>query len=52
LLITSVLFFSAATLAGAYTDVERFGGAARVLLLSFISTMPLVASAVKRRTKA
>ena len=30
----------------------RFGGAAWVLLLSFIITMPLVTSAVKRRMKA
>ena len=49
---TSVLFLSAATLRGGYTDVARFGGAAWVLLLSFIVTMPLVTSAVKRRLKA
>ena len=49
---TSVLFLSAATLRGGYTDVARFGGAAWVLLLSFIVTMPLVTSAVKRRMKA
>mgnify|MGYP001588890707 CR=1 FL=1 len=48
----SGLFFIAATLAGKYTDVARFGGAAWVLLLSFIVTMPLVTSAVKRRMKA
>jgi hypothetical protein len=49
---TSVLFFAAATLRGGYTDVARFGGAAWVLLLSLIVTMPLVTSAVKRRLKA
>ena len=49
---TSVLFLTVATLRGGYTDVARFGGAAWVLLLSFIVTMPLVTSAVKRRLKA
>ncbi len=49
---TSALFLTAATLRGGYTDVARFGGAAWVLLLSFIVTMPLVTSAVKRRLKA
>ena len=49
---TSVLFFSTATLAGTYTDVARFGGAAWVLLLSFIISMPLVTASVKRRMKA
>lgn len=48
----SVLFLIAATLAGKYTDVARIGGAVWVLLLSFIVTMPLVTSAVKRRFKA
>ncbi|MCL4394270.1 MAG: hypothetical protein M1482_05610 [Chloroflexi bacterium] len=48
---TSVLFFAAATLRGGYTDVARFGGSAWVMLLSFIVTMPLVTSAVKRRIK-
>ena len=48
----SALFFVAATRAGAYTDVARYGGAAWVLLLSFIITMPLVTSAVKKRLKA
>lgn len=48
----SALFLIAATLAGGYTDVARFGGAIWVLLLSFIVTMPLVTSAVKRRFKA
>ena len=47
----SVLFFLEATLAGRYTDVARFGGAAWVLLLSFIVTMPLITSFVKRRLK-
>ena len=50
--ILSGLFFIAATLAGKYTDVARFGGAVWVLLLSFIVTMPLVTSAVKKRVKA
>ena len=49
---TSALFFGIATLAGTYSDVARFGGAAWVLLLSFIITMPLVTSAAKRRMKA
>jgi hypothetical protein len=48
----SGLFFVAATLAGKYTAVARFGGAAWVLLLSFIVTMPLITSAVKKRMKA
>ncbi len=48
----SVLFLIAATLAGQYTDVARIGGAIWVLLLSFIVTMPLATSAVKRRFKA
>ncbi len=48
----SVLFFAAATVRGGYPDVARLGGAAWVLLLSFIVTMPLVTSAVKRRQKA
>ncbi len=47
----SVLFLIAATLAGQFTDVARIGGAVWVLLLSFIVTMPLVTSAVKRRSK-
>jgi len=51
-IIASVLFFIAATLAGRYNDVARFGGAFWVLLLSFIVTMPLVTSAVKQRIKA
>lgn len=45
----SLLFLIAATLAGRYTDVARFGGTIWVLLLSFIVTMPLVTSAVKKR---
>ncbi|MBI4674539.1 MAG: hypothetical protein HY741_23075 [Chloroflexi bacterium] len=48
----ALLFFTAATLAGTYTNVARFGGAAWVLLLSFIVTMPFVISAVKKRMKA
>ena len=48
---TSGLFLIAGTLRGGYTDVARFGGAAWVLLLSFIVTMPLVTSTVKRRLK-
>ncbi len=51
-LTASLLFFLAATLAGTYTDTARFGGAAWVLLLSFIVTMPLVTSFVKQRMKA
>jgi hypothetical protein len=35
-----ILFFSAATLAGKYTNVARIGGAIWVLLLTFIVTMP------------
>ncbi len=48
----SVLFVLIASWRGGYTEVARFGGAAWVLLLSFIVTMPLVTSAVKRRLKA
>lgn len=47
----ALLFFLAATRAGTYTDVARFGGAAWVLMLSFIVTMPLVISSVKKRMK-
>lgn len=47
----AILFFLAATFVGTYSDVARFGGAAWVMLLSFIVTMPLVISAVKRRMK-
>ncbi|MDL1894706.1 hypothetical protein FBQ82_00390 [Anaerolineae bacterium CFX7] len=50
-LTAALLFFLAATLVGTYTDVARFGGAAWVLLLSFIVTMPLVISSVKKRMK-
>jgi len=50
--ILSILFFIAATVAGRYTDVARFGGAFWVLLLSLIVTMPLVTAAVKKRVKA
>ncbi len=48
----SVLFFIAATLTGRYTDVARIGGAIWVLLLTFIVTMPIVTSQVKKRMKA
>ncbi len=51
-LTTSLLFFLLASWRGGYTEVARFGGAAWVLLLSFIVTMPLVTSAVKRHFKA
>ena len=51
-LIISLLFYSTATLVGTYTAVARFGGAAWVLLLSFIISMPLVISFVKKRMKA
>jgi len=47
----SASFFVAATVAGEYTTVARVSGAVWVLLLSFIVTMPLVTSAVKRRMK-
>lgn len=46
------LFLAASSLNGQYTAVARFGGAAWILLLSFIVTMPLVTSAVKKRMKA
>ena len=49
---TSLLFFMGATLSGKYTEVARFGGTAWVLLLSFIVTMPLVTSLVKRRLRS
>ncbi|MBI5035041.1 MAG: hypothetical protein HZB51_31340 [Chloroflexi bacterium] len=45
----SLLFIIVSTLVGKYNDVARFGGAFWVLLLSFIVTMPLVTSAVKKR---
>ena len=48
----ALVFFLAATSAGTYTNVARFGGAAWVMLLSFIVTMPLVISFVKKRMKA
>ncbi len=51
-LTASILFLLTASWRGGYTDVARFGGAAWVLLLSFIVTMPLVTSAVKRHFKA
>lgn len=48
----SLFFLIVSTLAGKYNEVARFGGAFWVLLLSFIVTMPLVTSAVKKRLKA
>jgi hypothetical protein len=45
----SILFFIVSTVAGKYNEVARYGGAFWVLLLSFIVTMPLVTSAVKKR---
>ena len=48
----ALLFFLTATWTGAHTDVARVGGAAWVLLLSLIVTMPLVISFVKKRMKA
>ena len=51
-LTASAMFIGAATLAGQYTAVARIGGAVWILLLSFIVTMPLVTSAVKKRMKA
>jgi hypothetical protein len=48
----ALLFFLAAAFVGTYTNVARFGGAAWVMLLSFIVTMPLVISFVKKRMKA
>ncbi len=48
----ALLFFLAATYVGTYTAVARFGGAAWVMLLSFIVTMPFVISFVKKRMKA
>ena len=47
----SLLLFIVSTFVGKYNDVARFGGAFWVLLLSFIVTMPLVTSAVKKRLK-
>ena len=46
-----LVFFLAATYAGTFTGVARFGGAAWVMLLSFIVTMPLAISFVKKRMK-
>lgn len=47
----AVLFLIAATTLK-YNDVARIGGAVWVLLLSFIITMPIVTSEVKKRIKA
>jgi hypothetical protein len=48
----SLLFFVAATLSGKYNEVARIGGAAWVLLLALIITMPLVTAIVKKQLKA
>lgn len=47
-----VLFLLAATYMGTYSAVARLGGTVWVMLLSFIVTMPLVISTVKKRMKA
>ncbi len=47
----AVLFFLAASLAGGYPPVARFGGMVWVGLLSLIVTMPLVTSHVKKQVK-
>ena len=46
-----LVFILAATYVGTFTAVARFGGAAWVTLLSFIVTMPLAISFVKKRMK-
>lgn len=43
------LFLAATTFAGDYPPVARFGGAAWVLILTLIVTMPLVIPRVKAR---
>ncbi|MDO9066432.1 MAG: hypothetical protein Q7U96_05045 [Chloroflexota bacterium] len=48
-LTASLAFLSAATLAGTYNDVGRFGGAVWVFLLTIIVSMPLVTSWFKKR---
>jgi hypothetical protein len=48
-LTASLAFLSAATLAGTYNDVGRFGGAVWVFLLTIIVSMPLVTSRFKKR---
>lgn len=45
------LFFVAASLAGGYPPVARFGGMVWVGLLSLIVSMPLVTSRVKKQLK-
>lgn len=45
----SLAFLSAATMAGTYNDVGRFGGAVWVFLLSIIVSMPLVTAWFKKR---
>lgn len=51
-LTTSLAFLTAATLAGRYSDVARFGGAVWVFLLSTIVGMPLITSWFKKREGA
>ena len=48
----SLLFFVAASLSSKYNEVVRIGGAAWVLLLALIITMPLATSIVKKKLKA
>jgi len=48
--ITAALFLTVATTLH-YNDIARMGGAVWVLLLSFIITMPIVTTQVKRRMK-
>ena len=50
-LTASLAFLSAATLAGTYNDVGRFGGAVWVFLLTIIVSMPLVTSRFKKRPR-
>lgn len=47
----AVLFFLAASLAGGYPPVARFGGMVWVGLLSLIVSMPVVTSRVKKQGK-
>ncbi len=47
----AVLFFLAASLAGGYPPVARFGGMVWVGLLSLIVSMPLVTSRIKKQVK-
>lgn len=46
-----LLFFLAATLAGDYPMVARYGGAGWVALLSLIVSMPIVTDKVKKRRR-